>query len=48
MEKTNLLLKMYESVDKMNKYLIKGDIENYKREVIAQKLLRKTYEENIR
>lgn len=47
-KKDQILKKMYESVDKMNQYLIAGDIENYKREIIAQKLLRAKYEKEIR
>jgi soluble cytochrome b562 len=47
-KKDQILKKMYESVDKMNQYLISGDIENYKREIVAQKMLRIEYEKKIR
>lgn len=47
-KKDQILKKMYESVDKMNQYLLNGDIENYKREIVAQKFLRTEYEKEIR
>lgn len=43
--KKKILEKMYISVDKMNKYIIAGDIENATRERVSQMQLRKMMEE---
>jgi hypothetical protein len=40
-----ILKRMYESVDKMNKYLLKGDTENARREQIAQQQIHKQFKE---
>jgi hypothetical protein len=42
---SKILKKMYESVDKMNQYLLQGNIELAIKEYIAQQLLRKQFEE---
>ena len=39
------LKRMYDSVDKMNIYLLKGDIENAKREWLAQKQINIKFKE---
>ena len=42
--KKKILKKMYKSVEKMNKYLLAGDIENATRERVSQMQLRKQFE----
>ena len=39
------LKRMYESVDKMNLYLLKEDLENARREQIAQQQIHKQFQE---
>lgn len=39
-----IMKRLYKLIDKMNRYILIGDMENARREQIAQKMIRRKFE----